>query len=56
LIVGVDRLLDMLRTAVDVVGDDAAVSCAMARTEGGLDKEVFLGDDGNTPARRTPAA
>jgi Na+/H+-dicarboxylate symporter len=55
LIIGVDCLLDMLRTAVNVVGD-AAVSCAIARTEGALEKGVFLGDDGNTQGRRTPAA
>jgi Na+/H+-dicarboxylate symporter len=40
LILGVDRLLDMLRTAVNVTGD-AAVSCIVARSEGQLDRAVF---------------
>ena len=40
LIIGVDRLLDMVRTAVNITGD-AAVSCIVARSEGQLDAEVF---------------
>jgi Na+/H+-dicarboxylate symporter len=40
LIIGVDRLLDMLRTAVNVTGD-SAVSCVVARAEGQLDLEVY---------------
>jgi Na+/H+-dicarboxylate symporter len=36
LIVGVDRLLDMLRTAVNVTGD-CVVACVVARSEGALD-------------------
>jgi len=40
LIIGIDRLLDMLRTAVNVAGD-AAVTCFVAHTEGALDREVF---------------
>jgi DAACS family dicarboxylate/amino acid:cation (Na+ or H+) symporter len=40
LIIGIDRLLDMLRTAVNVTGD-SAVTCFVARTEGALDKSVF---------------
>ncbi len=40
LIIGIDRLLDMLRTAVNVAGD-AAVTCFVARTEGALDMDVF---------------
>ena len=40
LIIGIDRILDMLRTAVNVAGD-AAVTCFIARTEGALDKDVF---------------
>jgi len=42
LIIGVDRLLDMLRTAVNVAGD-AAVTCFVAKSEGALDRDVFLG-------------
>ncbi|MBJ22532.1 MAG: dicarboxylate/amino acid:cation symporter [Deltaproteobacteria bacterium] len=40
LILGVDRLLDMTRTAVNITGD-AAVSCVVARSEGKLDLETF---------------
>ena len=40
LIIGVDRLLDMLRTSVNVVGD-GAVTCIVARSEGAIDLEVF---------------
>jgi len=40
LIIGVDRLLDMMRTAVNVTGD-AAVTCIVAKTEGEFDKKVF---------------
>ena len=40
LIIGVDRLLDMLRTAVNVTGD-ATVSCVVASSEKRLDREVF---------------
>jgi Na+/H+-dicarboxylate symporter len=40
LIIGVDRLLDMVRTAVNVTGD-ATVSCIVARGEGELDQGVF---------------
>ena len=40
LIIGVDRLLDMVRTAVNVTGD-SAVACVVARGEGRLDLEVF---------------
>jgi Na+/H+-dicarboxylate symporter len=41
LILGVDRLLDMVRTAVNVSGD-AAVSVIVAKSEGKLNREVFL--------------
>ena len=40
LIIGVDRLLAMLRTSVNIVGD-GAVTCIVARSEGALDLEVF---------------
>ncbi len=40
LILGVDRLLDMTRTAVNIAGD-AAVSCVVARSEGKLDLDVY---------------
>ena len=40
LILGVDRLLDMTRTAVNVTGD-AMVSCLVAKSEGVLDEKVY---------------
>ncbi len=40
LIIGVDRLLDMTRTAVNVTGD-AMVSVVVAKSEGALDEDVF---------------
>ncbi|MFC3104637.1 dicarboxylate/amino acid:cation symporter [Salinisphaera aquimarina] len=40
LILGVDRLLDMIRTAVNVSGD-AAVSCIVAKSEGKMDIDVY---------------
>ena len=40
LILGIDRLLDMLRTAVNVTGD-SAVTCAVAKSEGALERFVF---------------
>jgi Na+/H+-dicarboxylate symporter len=41
LIIGVDRLLDMVRTAVNVTGD-ATVSLIVARSEKQLDEQVYL--------------
>ena len=41
LIIGVDRLLDMVRTAVNVTGD-ATVSVIVAKTENQFDEHVFL--------------
>ena len=40
LIIGVDRILDMARTAVNVTGD-AAVSCIVAKSEGQFDEKIF---------------
>ncbi len=40
LIIGVDRLLDMMRTACNVTGD-CAVSCIIAKGEGALDQACF---------------
>ena len=40
LIIGVDRLLDMLRTAVNVSGD-AMVTCVVAKSEKQFSEEVF---------------
>lgn len=40
LIIGVDRLLDMTRTAVNVTGD-CMVACIVAKSEGELDEELY---------------
>ena len=59
LIVGIDRLLDMMRTAVNV-GGDCAVTCVVAKSEGALDLEVFndvaagSGDAASLGTRRAP--
>lgn len=44
LILGIDRLLDMLRTAVNVTGD-SAVTCAVAVSEGALERSIFEDPD-----------
>jgi len=41
LIIGVDRLLDMLRTAVNVSGD-ATISCIIANSENQLSRKDFI--------------
>lgn len=50
LIIGVDRLLDMMRTAVNVSGD-AAVATVVAKSEGKFDLEVFERDEGRDVVR-----
>ena len=40
LIIGIDRLLDMTRTVVNVTGD-CTVACIVANSEGELDKEIY---------------
>lgn len=44
IILAVDRLLDMVRTAVNVAGD-GTVSCIVAKSEGQLDEKVFYRDE-----------
>ena len=44
LIIGIDRLLDMMRTAVNVTGD-GTVATVVAKTEGDLDEAVFNDPD-----------
>ena len=44
LIMGVDRLLDMTRTAVNVTGD-AAITSIVAKSEGSLDEAIFYDPD-----------
>jgi Na+/H+-dicarboxylate symporter len=47
LILGVDRLLDMTRTVVNITGD-AAVTAIVARSEGELDESVFNAREAGT--------
>ena len=42
LIIGVDRLLDMIRTAVNVSGD-SMIACIISSTQGTLNKSKFFG-------------
>ena len=49
LIIGVDRLLDMMRTTINVTGD-AAVTLVVAKSEGRFDREVFAADDDDDAA------
>jgi len=44
LIMGVDRVLDMMRTVVNITGD-AVVTCIIARGENALDERVFNDPD-----------
>ena len=44
MIMGIDRLLDMGRTAINVTGDAAVTTC-MAKLTGMLDKDVFNNSD-----------
>ncbi len=43
-IIGIDRILDMMRTAVNVTGD-SIVTAVVAHQNGELDRSVFLADD-----------
>jgi Na+/H+-dicarboxylate symporter len=43
-ILAVDRILDMVRTVINVTGD-ATVTCIVARSEGTLDDEIFQDPD-----------
>ena len=44
LIMGIDRIIDMLRTAVNVTGD-AVCTTIVAKQAGMVDKEVYYADD-----------
>ena len=44
LIIGVDRLLDMMRTIVNITGD-ATVTCIVARSENTINDEIFNDPD-----------
>lgn len=49
LILGVDRLMDMIRTAVNITGD-AVVTAIVAKSEGKLDQRVYDDPDAGTRA------
>jgi Na+/H+-dicarboxylate symporter len=54
LIMGVDRLLDMIRTAVNVTGD-AVITTIVARSENSIDMDVFNNPDaGNMDSVHLP--
>lgn len=55
LIIGVDRLLDMMRTTVNVSGD-CAVTCIVARSENALDQAVFDDPDAGSVEAATTGA
>ncbi|MFV0576494.1 MAG: dicarboxylate/amino acid:cation symporter [Vibrio sp.] len=44
LIMGVDRLLDMIRTAINITGD-SVVTCIVAKSEGEMDLDVYNNPD-----------
>ena len=54
LIIGVDRILDMVRTAVNVTGD-ATVSCIVANSEDAMDKTIFNDRDAGLIDSQTSA-
>jgi Na+/H+-dicarboxylate symporter len=54
LIIGVDRLLDMMRTAVNVCGD-GMVATIVARSEGKFDQAVFDDPDAGRVNHQNPA-
>lgn len=61
LIIGVDRILDMARTAVNITGD-AMVTTVVAKSEGELDEAIYndpeagvIRDDDEIDAARNPA-
>jgi len=56
LIIGVDRIIDMLRTAVNITGD-ATATCIVASSENALDRDIFDGDsedNGSSPGSLEP--
>lgn len=53
LIIGVDRLLDMVRTSVNIVGD-GVVTCIVAKSEKMIDEDVFNADTKHEPTLRIP--
>lgn len=44
LILGVDRLLDMVRTAVNISGD-SNIACIVGKSENAMDISIFENDD-----------
>ena len=55
LIIGIDRLLDMMRTAVNVTGD-GMVAATVAASEGDLDREIFAQDSSDLESAEGGAA
>jgi Na+/H+-dicarboxylate symporter len=53
LIIGIDRLLDMVRTCVNIVGD-GVVTCIVAKSEKMIDEDVFNADTKHEPKLKLP--
>lgn len=51
LIMGIDRILDMARTAVNITGD-AVCTTIVAHQEGNVDKSVFLGNSNRLTGKK----
>ena len=51
MIIGIDRLLDMARTAVNISGD-AMIACMVASSEKLLDKAVYCEHEESQPIER----
>jgi Na+/H+-dicarboxylate symporter len=46
LIAGIDRILDMMRTTINITGD-ATITLIVDRSEGKLDEKIYYSDDNN---------
>jgi len=44
LIIGVDRILDMVRTSINISGD-GVISCIIAKLDGSFNRDRFLGNN-----------
>ena len=54
LIMGIDRILDMTRTAVNITGD-AVCTTIIAHQEGAMNREVFETDFGSVALDEIPS-
>ncbi|BBF41849.1 proton/glutamate symport protein [Lachnospiraceae bacterium KM106-2] len=54
LIMGIDRIIDMARTTVNITGD-AVCTTIVANQEGGLNKDVFIADNAKIDLKDLPS-